>query len=226
VLPLSLRRAARIILAVALLSSAAGVPVAAQSDCVTVEDFASAPIGEFPPGWRARTDDGKEVYSVQAEDGIRFLRAVARRVGVQAGKTFEWDLAAYPVLVWRWRPREFPIGADERKSSTNDSALAVYAVFPHTPITLKSVKYIWSERVPAETHLTSSHGFTQVRVLRSGPPNPQRWIEERVNVMDDYRRLFRESDPPRPYGIGVLTDSDDTKSGAQGDYASFRVCRG
>ncbi len=28
-----------------------------------------------------------------------------------------------------------------------------------------------------------------------------------------------------PAGIAVLTDSDDTKSSAQGDYASFRACR-
>jgi hypothetical protein len=30
---------------------------------------------------------------------------------------------------------------------------------------------------------------------------------------------------PRPAGIAVLTDSDDTKSSAQGDYADFRACK-
>ena len=29
----------------------------------------------------------------------------------------------------------------------------------------------------------------------------------------------------KPAGIAVLTDSDDTNSSAQGDYANFRVCR-
>ena len=52
------------------------------------------------------------------------------------------------------------------------------------------------------------------------------WVEERVNVLEDYKRFFKEADIPRPAGIAVLTDSDDTKSQAQGDYANFRVCRG
>jgi len=30
---------------------------------------------------------------------------------------------------------------------------------------------------------------------------------------------------PKPEGIGVLTDADDTESSAAGDYANFRACR-
>ena len=33
------------------------------------------------------------------------------------------------------------------------------------------------------------------------------------------------SDVPKPAGIAVLTDADDTRSSAAGDYANFRVCR-
>ena len=29
----------------------------------------------------------------------------------------------------------------------------------------------------------------------------------------------------KPAGIAVLTDADDTRSRAEGDYANFRVCR-
>jgi hypothetical protein len=44
-------------------------------------------------------------------------------------------------------------------------------------------------------------------------------------VLDDYKRFFGDSDVPKPVGIAVLTDSDDTNSSAQGDYANFRVCK-
>ena len=30
---------------------------------------------------------------------------------------------------------------------------------------------------------------------------------------------------PKPAGIAVLTDADDTGSSAQGDYARFRACK-
>lgn len=89
----------------------------------------------------------------------------------------------------------------------------------------KAVKYIWSERVPVGIHLTSNMGLTQVRVLRSGTAGTDEWTEERVNVLEDYRKYFGDSEMPKPGGIAVLTDSDDTRSSAQGDYAKLRVCR-
>jgi hypothetical protein len=79
--------------------------------------------------------------------------------------------------------------------------------------------------VPVGTHLTSSAGKTQARVLRSGSEAASQWVEERVNIRDDYRKYFGDSEMPKPAGIAVLTDADDTRSSAQGDYASFRVCK-
>ena len=196
------------------------------AECVTIADFSGNKVGEFPAAWKARTDAGKGLYSVREEGGRRFLAAVSRGLGVQAAKERTWDLDAYPVLAWSWRPREFPRGGDERNADTNDSALAVYLLVPHSRIRgPKAVKYVWSEKVPAGTHLTSNMGLTQVRVLRTGPSGKGEWTEARVNVLQDYKKFFKESETPKPAGIAVLTDSDDTKSTAAGDYADFKACR-
>jgi hypothetical protein len=199
----------------------------AQPDCKTIEDFSRAKLGEFPADWKPRKDSGKEAYRVMEEPGLHFLRAVVRGLGVQAVKQYEWDLDAYPVLAWSWRPLEFPKGGDERDSKTNDSALAVYLFVPYSRVAgPKAVKYIWSERVPVGTAPSSNMGLTQVRVLRSGPPAKKgEWVEERVNARDDYKKYFDVQETPKPAGIGVLTDSDDTRSTAQGDYATFKACR-
>jgi hypothetical protein len=183
-------------------------------------------VGEFPGDWRARKDEGKGVYSVREEGGRRFLAAASRGLGIQAAKEREWDLNAYPLLAWSWRPREFPRGGDERESGTNDSVLAVYLLVPYSRVRgPKAVKYVWSEKVPLGTLLTSNMGLTQVRVQRSGTAGKDEWRDERVNVLEDYKKLFKESDTPKPAGIAVLTDADDTKSTAAGDYANFRACR-
>jgi hypothetical protein len=204
----------------------AGGLAAQTGECVTIANFAHNKVGEFPADWKARKDEGKEVYTVREEGGRRFLAALSRGLGIQAAKEREWDLAAYPVLAWSWRPREFPRGADERDPATNDSVLAVYTLVPHSRIRgPKAVKYIWSEKAPVGTHLTSNMGLTQVRVLRSGPAGKDQWTDERVNVLEDYKKLFGESETPKPAGIAVLTDSDDTKSSAAGDYANFRACK-
>jgi DUF3047 family protein len=208
-----------------LLSPALPIRVDAQADCITLEDFKQSKVGEFPVDWKARKDAGREVYKVAQEAGIRFLRAFSKGVGIQAAReTKSWDLAARPMLAWSWRPRQFPRGADER-SGKNDSPLAVYMLVEHSRITgPKAVKYVWSERVPVGTHLTSNNGLTQVRVLRTGPASGNGWTEERVNVLEDFKKFFSERGTPKPAGIAVLTDADDTRSTAAGDYANFRAC--
>jgi Protein of unknown function (DUF3047) len=220
-------RALALVVAAVLLLPALPPPslVSAQGDCVTLDDFKKSKVGEFPADWKVRKDSGRQVYKVAEEGGVRFLRAVSKGIGIQAGReTKDWGLAARPVLAWSWRPRQFPKGADER-TSKNDSALAVYMVVEHSRVAgPKAVKYIWSERVPVGTHLTSNNGLTQVRVLRSGPASGTGWTEERVNVLEDYRKYFADKGTPKPNGIAVLTDADDTKSSAAGDYANFRAC--
>lgn len=202
-----------------------GPGIGGAAECVAVEEFASGTVGEFPPDWKPRKEEGRPVYSIREEGGRRFLHALARGLGIQAGREVAWSLEAYPILAWSWRPVEFPKNSDERKSRTNDSAVAVYAVFPTSAVSVKSLKYVWSRTVPAGTHLTSSAGNTQVRVLRSGPAQAGQWVDERVNVREDYQRYFGGSEMPKPGGIAVLTDSDDTKSRAEGEYAGFHVCK-
>jgi hypothetical protein len=213
------------ILLLSALAMALPVPATrAADDCIVIDDFAEAPAGQFPPEWQVRKDEGKTVYQVREEDGGRFLRAGAKGHGIQAAKNKEWDLNRYPVLKWSWRAQEFPRGANE-KDGENDSVLAVYMAVPYSRIRgPKAVKYIWSEVVPAGTRLESNRGLTQVKVLESGVAKRGQWVEAQANVRDDYLQFFDEKEIPKPAGIAVLTDADDTASSAQGDYANFRAC--
>jgi len=212
----------------AILVAGAASPHAAEEACIVLDDFARATAGQFPADWKPRKDEGREIYRVREEGSQRFLHAEAKGTGIQAGReTPTWDLAKYPILTWSWRPREFPRGADERNSATNDSALAVYVAVPHSKVRgPKAVKYVWSEKLPVGTRLESNGGLTQARVLRSGvPASREAWVEERVNALQEWKAAFKESGTPKVGGIAVLTDADDTKSTAAGDYANFRACR-
>jgi len=209
---------------VVVLASLILFPAMAAAQCVPVAGFGSEEVGGFPRGWKVRREDGYAVYRVMEEGGLRFLRAVARGVGTQAAFEHAWDLKERPILMWRWRARVFPAGSDERGATTNDSAVGVYVGFPRGPVTVRSIKYVWSRVAPVGTIASASAGFTRMLVVQSGAADPTRWVEERVNVVEDHRRLFG-TDPDTPLGIGVLTDSDDTRSTAEGDYAAFRLCR-
>jgi DUF3047 family protein len=189
--------------------------------CRVVGNLADQPTGQYPKDWKPREERAREMYRVLEEGGIRFIRATAESAAVQIGLEFEWDLSSHPVLAWKWRPRVLPTGADERESARNDSALGVYAVFPHSPVTVKTVKYVWSAKAPVGATASASRGLTRMTVLRSGSSSA--WVDEAVDVAADYRRLFGEA-PGRPRGIALLTDADDTKSRAVGDYTAFQVC--
>jgi hypothetical protein len=208
------------LLALALLPQ----PMRGDDDCIVFDDFAKAAVGTFPSDWKVRKDAGKDVYKVAEEGGKKFLRAESKGLGIQAAFNREWDLNRYPVLRWSWRAQEFPRGANE-KDGENDSALAVYMGVHYSRIRgPKAVKYIWSEVVPVGTRLKSNGGLTQVKVLDSGAAKRGQWVEQQANVRDDWLAFFGEKEVPKPVGIAVLTDADDTKSSAQGDYANFRAC--
>ena len=220
-------RAVGVALPLFLLAPLSGAQPAPSGECITIEAFSAGAVGAEPPDWKLRDDSARGVYLLHEEGGRRFLRAASKGLGIQIAKEFTWDLRAYPWLTWSWRPVEFPQGSDERDSKTNDSVLSVYLLVAHSRVRgPKAVKYVWSEKVPVGTRLSSNMGLTQVRVLRSGAEQKGQWVDERVNARDDYLQAFKVTEPPKPAGIALLTDADDTQSSAQGDYANFRACRG
>ncbi|MFN2427146.1 MAG: DUF3047 domain-containing protein [Candidatus Binatia bacterium] len=223
---MTLRRRLQTLLSVLVSAAIPIFPVHAADDCISIENFTASKVGDFPTDWKIRKDEGKSVYTVREEAGTRFLRAESKGHGLQAATSFEWNLDEYPILKWRWRPVEFPKDADERESGKNDSALAVYLLVPYSKIRgPQAVKYIWSEKAATGTKLESNMGLTKVRVIRSGTAGKGAWSEERVDARADFLSAFEVTAAPKPGGIAVLTDADDTSSTASGDYADFQACR-
>jgi len=51
-------------------------------------------------------------------------------------------------------------------------------------------------------------------VLERGKEKVGQWVEESVNVLEDYRKAFGK-EPPATAGIAVMSDSDNTKTSAE-----------
>jgi hypothetical protein len=129
---------------------------------------------------------------------------------------------------WRWRAVRFPEGADETVNSKNDSVAGVYVYFKR-PVRQFVLKYIWSSKLRKgwdhesgkSTYFNRMHAI----VLEGPPPATGEWKTETVDLETDFRRFFqwKERDVPPVYGIGILTDGDDTKTASEADYADFWV---
>lgn len=185
--------------------------------------FNANEIGKFPSGWASMNgNDAAKVYSVRVEGERTFLHADARAIAVQIGLEHSWVLKDLPILQWQWRAILFPDNTNEHEKNRNDSVLAIYVAFGHLPF-INTIKYIWSDTLPAGTTLTSpTASNTKIIVIRSGHTQANTWVTEKRDVLSDYKHLFGDKEPVAT-GIVVLTDSDNTGTHAIGDYGYIQI---
>lgn len=171
------------------------------------------------------------VYSVQAEGGMRYLRAESDDSA--SGIVYREPFSAFdfPRARWRWKVDNIYTRADETTKGGDDHPIRIYVMFfrkpgeapflerlrgsveeklygvapPHS-----SLIYVWSSRENAEEIMKSP--FTDRArkiVLQRGARNVGTWQEQEVNFVKDYRRAFG-TDPPPVATIGIMNDSDNT----------------
>jgi hypothetical protein len=81
--------------------------------------------------------------------------------------------------------------------------------------------YIWANDLPRETLLRNAHtGRVRMIVVGSGTQRLGEWVTVRRNLLEDYRRAFGE-EPWDVVAIGVMTDSDNTRSRARAYYGDI-----
>jgi len=196
-----------------------GSPAFAQ-ETILIDDFEKG----LRPGWQEKTFKGHTIYTVVEEGEGHVLKAESR--GAASGLVFpvEVDLKEYPVLSWRWRIDAPVEGGDARFKTRDDYAARVYVIFPHWffPMT-RTLNYIWANRLPKGSIVPNPYTSNAMMIaVESGSEEAGRWIEERRNVIDDFRRAFGE-DPPSVGAVAVMTDTDNTQKKAVGWYDDIRL---
>ena len=192
------------------------------SSATVFEDFDKLAVGNLPKeGWQMRGGDAKGIYRIAEENGNRYLAAADHGKSVQLFRKGGWSLTKTPRLRWNWRVHQFPQGADERDKDKNDSAAALYVVFPRKWFVPEVIKYVWSAQAPEGTMIVRSSHFPLL-VIRSGVVNPLKWVEEDRNVAEDFRKLFKRK-ASDPVAIGFLTDANAVKGTASADYDNVRL---
>jgi hypothetical protein len=85
--------------------------------------------------------------------------------------------------------------------------------------------YVWCNKRPPGT-VISSPRTDRIRtlVVESGPAKLNRWLDYERDIDADYRRAFGEA-PGALVGIGLMTDSDNTRSEVQAWYGPLQLAR-
>ncbi len=178
-------------------------------------------------GWQLRHFEGETRYRIAAAGGVRVLEAESAAGASSLYLERSIDLAARPMLEWRWRV-EAPLAVpDERARAGDDFAARVYAVAPGgglfgLPI---AICYVWSARAPVGADWPNP--FTsRVRMVavESGPAHAGAWRGYRRNLREDFRRLFgREVDELE--GVAVMTDTDNSRQHARAWFGDILLRR-
>jgi hypothetical protein len=168
---------------------------------LVLEDFARADMDGFPVNWEnesARSGSrAREAYRVKSENGVGYLavRGADQRI---KKKKIDWDPKSYPMLTWRWRLQKAPQGVEP---------IAVVYVSLDTDLLFIPVftKYVWSATKPEGTMNEGGMFSGTEKVVQSGrEPTGGPWIEERVNVYEDFKRIHGHEPAAKAWGISLL----------------------
>lgn len=191
------------------------------ADRVVVEDWRSYPLGMrgIPGEWKGQSW-GRPTYDLEivSDNGQPVLRLGSNGGNATISRDLrpKVDLAETPVLEWSWKVTTVPTEGNACQKSTDDQAAQVYVAWLRPPESLRSriIGYVWDSTAPVGTICKSQKTSTVTYVVvRSGAEDLGKWIIERRNVVEDFRRIYGEA-PDNPTALSLSIDSDDTRSSA------------
>lgn len=173
----------------------------------------------IPGEWKGQTW-GKPTYDLEivADDGrpSLHLRSKAASSTIMRDLKGSIDLKHTPIFQWRWKVTTLPPGGNACQNSKDDEAAQVYVAWLRPPEAVRSriIGYVWDSTAPRGTTCKSEKMSTVTYVvLRSGSEDLGKWITERRDVVEDFRRIYGET-PDNPSAVLLSIDSDDTGSSA------------
>ena len=172
----------------------------AQAQMLVLEDFKGKEADGFPSHWEHESQrsqsKGREAYKVQSENGDDFLSAKDAGQRIKK-KKIDWDPKAFPVLTWRWRLLKAQTGTEPLAAvyASLDTDLLFIPVF---------TKYIWSASKPEGTFTEGGMFSGSELVVQSGTDVLGQWVEERVNVYEDFKKIHGHEPAAKAWGISIV----------------------
>jgi hypothetical protein len=210
---------------------------------------ARTPGMSLPAGWQPWQFAGLKKpteYRLVEADGRTVLQALSQSSASGFVHPVKVDLREYPYLHWQWMVPALIEGADNSRRHAEDAPVRVivafegdveklpladrlffgqFKLFTKTELPYATLMYIWENRQPVGTVLTSEHtSRIKMVVAESGPTSTGEWQALVRNVREDYLRAFGE-EPPPVKSIAVMTDSDNTGRSATAFYGDIAFTR-
>ncbi len=208
------------------------------------EDFQN--LNDWEP---LRFDKSKKdtAYSLADEDGSRCLKADSDCSASALLCKKEFDVYQYPVVRWRWKISNIYEKSNMRTKEGNDSPARLFVMFRYNPQKAgfftrikyalakkiygryppqSALCYIWASREHRDAIIPSpSFGQIKYIILEAGGKYVGQWREEKINILDDYKKAFGKM-PPHDAQVAFMDDSDNTGEKSTSWLSSMEVLQG
>ena len=201
-------------------------------------DFESSWLHQQFPGKRpsvysyARLD-GRDAVLVEASSSASMLRQTVRVEADDLNRVrFSWkvpaliDAADLTVREQADSPVRVVLAfeGDRSKFSAKNAMLSELAhALTGEPMPYATLMYVWCNREPLDKVLINPR-TDRIRkiVLESGPAHLSRWMDYERDIRADFAKAFGEP-PGALVAIGIMTDTDNTRTDARAWYGSLRL---
>jgi hypothetical protein len=176
--------------------------------------------------WTHQKFVGETSYVLMSEDGKPAIQAVGQQSSSGLYKKIGYSLKKYPWLEWEWKLETAHKTADLKIKEKEDMALGVFMIFsrPWLPWETRSIAYVWTSanHLPGQIVMNPHHPYF---VLEAGEEKKGRWITERRNLYEDYKRVYGEYPEKNPKAIAIFTDNDQTMEPVAGYYGPIMAMK-
>lgn len=181
-----------------------------------------------PERWKEIEVKGQTQYSIQELNGSRRLQGHSQNGASILMSPFRFNPETYEWLSWSWRVDKFVEGEDLATKEGSDASARVYVYFdtPGLPWQKRSIDYVWSAKLPEGTMLNSAFSkHAKIVVVDSGTEHAGSWRTVVRNIERDYQRCFGRVDPPDVVAVGLMVDTDNTRSEAMAYFDDVMISR-
>jgi len=149
-------------------------------------------------------------------------------------------------IIWEWKALGHIESADNSQGHTDDAPLRIMLAFDgdKSKLSLKdqmafelahiisgqelpyaTLMYIWSSQIH-ETHIISNKYTSRLKtiIVDSGDEHVGEWRKHQRNIEKDFREAFQEP-PGKLIAVGIMTDTDNTKSFVKAIYGDIEIKR-
>ncbi len=170
-------------------------------------------ISQGVDGWTSRQVDQGQLPGLDTvrSDGSLWLRVEASKgISSRWRRKVRWPAEEYPLLEWDWTPGSKVDSSRFARRNAPATVLAIDVTLASSFGIHKTIRYVWSARLDRHVQYQRDAWHPKVVVLRDALDSVGRPRHEKVNVWEDFRRLWGSSPRHQALSISVFAHQPDT----------------